>query len=269
MTETLVRVDYDRVWSDQMKDMDHGNSAGEYWNRRAQTFDSVWRTSSYVSDLMQRITLRDDYSVLDVACGAGIITIPMAERVNHVTALDISSVMLERLQSKITTAGLPNVNLINADWNRVIPYVDIFGHDVVLLSRSVMINNKLSETLQKMDSIATAACYVTWRVNRQDELQTAIAGALGREKAPYPDYRIICGCLRQMGIEFKTDVFETKDEERYPTLELAAIHFAKGNEVDEEKFTRLLEVMKERLLFINGLYSITKTTMWALISWYK
>jgi ubiquinone/menaquinone biosynthesis C-methylase UbiE len=55
--------------------------------------------------------------LLDVGCGPGRLSIPAAKRIGpegQVVALDIQDEMLRRLQNRIQTAGLENIQLIHA-----------------------------------------------------------------------------------------------------------------------------------------------------------
>lgn len=268
MIEVIPKIGYEQAWADQIKDFDRGEAAASYWNRRCHTFENVWRTSTYAGDLLDRMMLGPECSVLDVACGSGTVAIPMAKNVGRVTALDISEATLHKLRRKIRASGLRNISIVKRDWNEVVPCFDIARHDVALLSRSVMINKRLSETLRKLNLLATSTCYITWRAERGlDEYDTAVANALGKRYSLYPDYRVIYGLLRQMGIDPDIDIFVTTDNERYPSLETAVHYMAKGSIIDDRQRTGLLNVARDKLKLADGFYSITRKTKWAVVGW--
>lgn len=261
-------IDYDAVWQRQMKAFDHNSDTADYWNRRSRTFDSPWRTSTYTHDLVNRMELRPDYSVLDVACGTGVMAIPLATRVRHVTALDISPFMLERLQQRVATSGITNITIVNKDWNKVIIGEDITEHDIVLISRA-MPNIRLSETLQRINDAAKSACYITWRAQRMDKYEREVSLAMGKKLHDYPDYLTITGMLSNMGIPANVEIFESSNEEKYPSLEKAALNMARGMEINESQFARLFKIAKNRLTLTDGFYYTTYKMKWALISWHK
>ncbi|MCB9418705.1 MAG: class I SAM-dependent methyltransferase [Ardenticatenaceae bacterium] len=67
--------------------------------------------------ILDRMALEPGMKVLDVGCGPGRLTIPAARRVGPtgtVTALDIQPEMLHRLQDRIVTQGLTNIQTIQA-----------------------------------------------------------------------------------------------------------------------------------------------------------
>ncbi len=90
------------------------------------TFDAV--ASGYDSPALRffpaaaahmadRLTLRGDEQVLDVACGTGHASIALARRLprGRVTALDFSPAMLERARAKAATTGQANIEFVEGD----------------------------------------------------------------------------------------------------------------------------------------------------------
>lgn len=76
-------------------------------------------------------------TVLDVGCGPGRITVPMAKRAKAVTALDASPEMLRFCRENAAAAGLTNVTTKLFDWEDDAAFAGIEQHDIVIASRSV------------------------------------------------------------------------------------------------------------------------------------
>jgi ubiquinone/menaquinone biosynthesis C-methylase UbiE len=212
--------------------------------------------------------LHPDYAALDVACGTGVVTIPLAQRIRRVTALDISPLMLERLREDLTATGLANVTVINKDWNETIIGKDVTEHDIVLVSRSLP-HVRLSESLHKLNRAAKRAVYITWRATRKDEREDAINTALGKNPRLYPDYLTIIRMLGALGIPARVEIFNTQNEERFPSLAEAVHNMARGADLTEQQYSGLLEIARDRLTPVDGFYCSQGTTRWALISWRK
>jgi len=64
--------------------------------------------------LMLRLGLDERSTVFDLGAGTGQFTLAVAEQCRRVVAVDVSSVMLARLQDKLATATLSNVELVAA-----------------------------------------------------------------------------------------------------------------------------------------------------------
>ncbi len=258
--------EYDRLWEEQMQPFWHSSDEATYWNRRAETYGDMVR-SSYAFELLKRMQLLPQDSVLDVACGKGVTAIPMAKRVRKVTALDISPAMLETLKQRASRARLHNITLVNRDWNEVAIGTDVEPHDVVLVSRSFP-GVRLSDTLRKIDQAATRVVYLTWRV-AGDDFEAELSRAIGKEYHPYPDYNLMLGALGVMGISATVEIFDSRHEDKFPSLDDAVRSMAKGAELNDEARARLTSFARARLVFRDGFYRDTSRIRWALISWRK
>ena len=264
----VTAMDYDTEWREQMRGFDHANDAAAYWNKRAISYDSIWRTSTYAQELLHRMELSAEYTVLDIACGTGVMAIPLAKKVSHVTALDISPLMLDRVKMRVNTEDISNVSFINRDWNQVVIGRDVSVHDVALISRSLP-NITLSATLDKINQAVRSGCYITWRAERFDTYEAEYREAIGKRQRVHPDYRIIVGMLDNMGISARVEIFQAHNEENFPTLEAAVLNMAKSDEINQRQFENLMTVAKKRLKLRDGYYTSKSTINWALISWLK
>jgi ubiquinone/menaquinone biosynthesis C-methylase UbiE len=89
------------------------------WGRRVDT----WREQVFASPAFRKILEallmaaepRPDDRVVDLGAGTGFVTLPLAERVKDVLAVDISSEMLADLKKRLSERGLTNVTTQVAD----------------------------------------------------------------------------------------------------------------------------------------------------------
>lgn len=95
------------------------------------------------------------HSVLDLGCGSGRLTIPLATRAGRVTAVDTSSALLGKLRAKARGAGLCNITTVRADWQDVEPRLHILRHDIVVAARF-----RGADDLMKLDAAARERVYV-------------------------------------------------------------------------------------------------------------
>jgi len=95
-------------------------SGKEYWDIRARSFPGYRSGNEFQARVLETIQNHGvDFSgahLLDLGCGAGSYTIPFARIAKRVSALDISSVMLERLRSQAAALGIANISTLESDW---------------------------------------------------------------------------------------------------------------------------------------------------------
>lgn len=122
------------------------------WDNHAAFYDRMAKMeASFTLNQINCFDTDPSDSVLDVGCGPGRITVPMAKRAKRVTALDSSPRMLEYCMKNAKEAGLTNVTAKLLDWNEVEPGKNLERHDIVICSRSPGFRDimKLSELARK------------------------------------------------------------------------------------------------------------------------
>jgi 2-polyprenyl-3-methyl-5-hydroxy-6-metoxy-1,4-benzoquinol methylase len=88
----------------------------------------------YPEKLLSRINTKSEYSILDIGCGEGIITIPLAHKVFKVTAFHLSCEMLDLLKEKAQEERLDNIKYIQGDLTDI--NLETGGkYDIVVASR--------------------------------------------------------------------------------------------------------------------------------------
>ena len=172
------------------------------------------KSDNYAKEVLCRIKVDPDSTVLDIGCGPGILAIPLAKRVKSVTALDMSEEMLRRVKENAKQEKLDNIIPMNRRWSDVVVDQDI-KHDIVVSSRSldlisisevhtgdrICLTWDLKETPSKMDWAAKKCVYITFIVsNSYDAAEEKIYKSLGRKYYPGPSYIYVYNMLYQMGI---------------------------------------------------------------------
>lgn len=90
------------------------------WDAAAETYEASWREhlAPAHAALFEMANLQPDETLLDVACGSGLVTIPAARKVEpagRVVATDISDEMVSRVQAAVGRAASPNVSAARMD----------------------------------------------------------------------------------------------------------------------------------------------------------
>lgn len=98
-------------------------------------------------------------TVLDMGCGPGRLSVPLAQRVQSVTALDNSAAVLRCCTSNADAAGLTNLTTQKMDFQEAVSGENLQPHDVVVCSRSVGLWNikKLATFARRLTAVITFA----------------------------------------------------------------------------------------------------------------
>ena len=89
-----------------------------HFNHRAESFDSP--KNQFLAELIRKNIEKQMHdlsskSILDFGGGTGLISLPLAKKVNSVTLVDISDKMLEQARIKVENQKLENLHLIQQD----------------------------------------------------------------------------------------------------------------------------------------------------------
>ncbi len=84
------------------------------WNRRAESWDIEGSAglTKVVAALLDACNFSPETVAVDLGCGSGQVTIPLARRCVRVLAVDVSAPSIARLHTKALDAGIRNIQLI-------------------------------------------------------------------------------------------------------------------------------------------------------------
>lgn len=273
----LKEIDWNKMWKEATAVAPwRGMSKKELWEKQADEFNKrIVRVKAgsietdkddYISNMLRRIEVEPDFTVLDIGCGPGTLTIPLAQKVKSVTALDISERMLENLKTNAANEGVNNIRYINAAWEDACADNRVDRHDVIVASRSISAID-IKETFSRLASVARQSVYFTtpivhlpfdWEVYR----------VIGRNRVRHPSYIYIVNALYQMGIQANLEVLYSRVRVFFPTVEeaVADLQWRTAPFSDAEK-TRLIEYLEPKFAEQNGSLTHEGKSKWALIWW--
>ena len=95
----------------------HRSAPCPVWLRWMVELDNPLTKTNRAAVIVERLDLQPGMAVLDVGCGPGRLTIPIARQVGQggeVVAMDIQAGMLQRAQEKARAANLTNIRFLEA-----------------------------------------------------------------------------------------------------------------------------------------------------------
>ena len=102
-------IDWAYFWA---KKLEAKKDRGKDWNKAAPNFGKSAKKDDYHTKLIERIDINKEDTLLDLGCGEGSITIPLAKRAKSVTGVDSAYKMLEILNEKSQKENIININLL-------------------------------------------------------------------------------------------------------------------------------------------------------------
>jgi ubiquinone/menaquinone biosynthesis C-methylase UbiE len=152
-----------------------------FWDRMAQHYPMPFDGPT-LADTLRVLTLVKGQGVeiahrtiLDIGCGTGICTLPLAREAAMVTGLDDSEAMLARMIEAASVAGIQNVGPVTASWKTLDPAVCGFekAFDIAWVSMSPAVQTL--PDFEKMERCARRWCvYIGWGRKRKNDLMEEI-----------------------------------------------------------------------------------------------
>jgi SAM-dependent methyltransferase len=136
-----------------------------YWREEARSFprpsqeEELAKSRRIITSVKGMGVALAGTKILEIGCGSGLITIPLAREALQVTALDLSREMLDLLAEEMVKAETTNIELRCCSWQAVEPSLEEAlqkSCDSVWAVRSTAITNP--EDLTRMELCSKAWC---------------------------------------------------------------------------------------------------------------
>lgn len=270
-------IDWNELWmaiyTSSSRRIKKNLDPGKIWDQKARIYNKAAKTEGELYEL-DVINLTSGKTVLDVGAGTGRLAVPLAQVAGHVTALDASGQMLERLRISMESRGRSNYNCIQMRWEDVVIGRDVDIHDIVIAAYCLGFFD-LKAALEKLDAAAARAVYLFWHAGEWrsgfDRRLWQVAHHEEGDRHPgYPDYLYIVNILHGLGIFADVAIVRTRQTQHYNSAQEAAEQWAVLHEAEPDCIPDLAaEFEKELKEDENGEYLLEKSWKNAAISWKK
>ena len=219
------------------------------WNKAAPNFGKSAKKDDYHTKLIERINVSKDDTLLDLGCGEGSITIPLAKRAKSVTGVDSAYKMLEILNEKARKENIENIKTIEEDLTKIT--IDNVGkHDIVVASRSLNGVLNIKDTIANINEIADKYVYITLFGPNNWKLEREFYQSINKEYFEFPSHRYFFNILVDMGIYPNVENLNIGQSREYESIE-EAMESGKWrldtlNDEEKEELHKYLEDILER-----------------------
>ncbi len=263
------KLNWVKFWQERLEMKEDKN---KNWDKAAKTFHKTSKKDDYHELLFSKLILDENDTVLDLGCGEGSITLPIAKKVREVTGIDSSVKMLELLNQRANQQGITNVHTIHEPLEDI-SYDELGSYDVVLASRSLNGIIPIKETLETMNKIANKYVFITLFGPNNWKIENEFLEYIGKTPHEFPGYNYLFNILFNMGIYANIEKLNIKAYREYDSIDDAMDNgkFRLDLLSDEEK-TKLKEYLGRILKKdpeTGKLYNIKDKADWILIWWKK
>jgi len=260
-------VDWTGFWAEKL-----ANKIDKDWDKAAPGFFKRTHKEDYNDALLSKLILDENDTVLDVGCGEGSVTIPIAKRVKKVIGIDSSPKMIEYLEKRAANNNVDNIETILKPIEEI-KYDEIGDMDVVVCSRSLNGIIPIEEVLSELNKIANKYVFITIFGPENKKIEKDFDKELGIKTENFPDYNYFFNILFNMGIYANIDRFDLNNYREYSSIEEAMDNgkFRLDIYTDEQK--QLLKAYLERILTYDSetkkYYNVKDKADWIMVWWKK
>lgn len=227
----------------------------EFWEKLAPHYSEQYNLYRDVPGLKEKIfsLIGENSSVLDLGCGSGNFTIPLAPRCREILALDFSPAMLDQLTLKIRENGISNVRTVCSKWE---DFSKPWDADYVLAVNSLYRVCYMREALKKIVLYGRKGFIIVRTLLKP--LLYRIYDDLNLDYHRNNDYMLMPLMLWDMGIHADVEFMKYDRTKLYPTLasgeeemksDLGELTYMNFNNQLEEKFLHHCEKTEEGYLY--------------------
>jgi SAM-dependent methyltransferase len=263
-------VDWNNIWKNAF--LASRLTSDNYYDQeeRAESYDAS--ENIWIDGKKRAVILNPDpsWSVLDIGCGPGILTIPLAHRVRQVTAVEPSGPMIRCLEKHLDEEKLSNVKIINYRWQDV-SAEELEAHDLVIASYSLNFED-IRDAFLKMNRLAKKRVILYWfagTTNWEHIRMDLFPQIYGRKLSHFPKCNVLYNLLYDLGLYPDVEVLQgTSFPREYSDYSKAFFYLKSTLNLLDDDHDELLHKYIEKNWRKNdgGLFMDDKTT-YVKLSW--
>ncbi len=249
--EATEPINWNRLWNLEMQRYRHthgGRDCSAQWQSREKALEylemAVNTQAERIRKILNEIPVNRASRVLDIGAGPGVLAIPLARKIVHVTAVDASAAMIEVLRENAAGQRINNIAGVSKRWEDVDPEDDLNGpYDVVVASLSLAMYD-LDHAIEKMQQVCSKYIFLYWFAGmtswEEDYAKFADFLPFAGKQTTVPKAELLLNVLRQKGINPHIQKFPYTQTDWFYTLDDAVKYFVRRYNIPADCRNRTL-----------------------------
>ena len=275
MTDVKLETFADINWCDlrarAMAKKAWRNKGPKEWDDKAASFSTRNKSAAYINLFLDLLPLDASMSVLDIGSGPGTLALPIAEKVDSVTAIDFSAGMLQVLNDLAASEKISNIHTIQCAWEDDWQAKGLQPHDIAIASRAMGVAD-LQTALKKIDAYGSKYVFLSDRVGATP-FDVAAFAAVGRPFSAGPDYIFTVNMLYNLGIHPNMTILTLERESTFSSMDEALKSYSwMFSDMSEAETTALETYLSKQIIRKKGEHITLQRQdppRWAVIWWRK
>lgn len=233
------------TWQDEQ-------SARRYDERVKTRFANIQRVSEVVG------WVQPGWRVLDIGAGPGNLTIPLAEKAQHITAVEPAEGMVTVLDEHLHEHSILNVDIVQKRWDDVSTTSDLTPpYDLTIASYSLGMVDLL-DTIRKINQVTRQQVVIYWHAGDQDwDYEAKRLWPIFHQTAydPVPKSNVVFNLLYEMGVFPDVKSYEFDVTTSYSSLEEALDEYTARFDLHKGEYEReLRSYIESEYQVVDGAY---------------
>jgi SAM-dependent methyltransferase len=272
-----ISIDWNQVWNETYlknnENRTNGDCASMWKDRRhAESFlEQSEKNPERIQRIIESLPFTPGSSVLDIGSGPGTLAVPLAGRVDHVTAIEPSEGMVEVMEEYARRKCVSNIDILKKRWEDVDVEVDLDRkYDIVTACYSLGVPD-ITAAIMSMCRASSGSCHIFWFAGATDweRIQSDLWPILHQNTyKPGPKADILYNALYSMGIYPDMRSYEIHSARKFDTIDSAVRELKERYGADsQEKEDLLADYLLENKTNKRGEVEIGGITNHVHVSW--